>query len=295
MQIQPSGHYIDGTAGGGGHSALIADSLNQEGRLLCLDRDPAAIATLTARFAGRESVTVAKCNFRDMAGTASAAGFSGADGILLDLGVSSHQLDCRERGFSYHESAPLDMRMGDTGLTAADLIASLDAGALAHIIGTYGEEKFAGRIARAIKAAGEREPIEDTLRLAEIISAAVPAAARREGHPARRTFQALRIAVNEELQSLEQGLLAAFSMLNEGGRLAVISFHSLEDRIVKQFFAAQYRGCDCPPDFPICICGKQPAATPVTKKPVVAGADELDRNPRARSAKLRVLQKSQGQ
>jgi len=285
LNIRPDGIYVDGTSGGGGHSALILERLTT-GRLICLDRDPDAIAVLKERFS--ERVTVIQTNFAEMADVLNQRGIDKVDGILLDLGVSSHQLDTPERGFSYHVEAPLDMRMSQSGLTAAEFLDSVDQKTLAQIIYGYSEEKFASRIARAIKTAGH---INDTLQLAEIISKAVPAAVRRDGHPARKTFQAIRMAVNEELQSLERALLSAFELLKLGGRLAVIDFHSLEDRPVKQFMVSKTRGCMCPSDFPVCICGKTPAGRMINKKPVIADEEELKQNPRAKSAKLRVIEK----
>ena len=285
LNVRPEGIYVDGTAGGGGHSALVLERLTT-GRLICLDRDPDAISALNERFSNR--VTIIQTNFADMAYVLHEQGVDKVDGILLDLGVSSHQLDTPERGFSYHVKAPLDMRMGQSGLTAAEFLDSVDQKTLAQIIYGYSEEKFSSRIASAIKEAG---PIEDTLRLAEIISRAVPAAVRRDGHPARKTFQAIRMAVNEELQSLERALSSAFDLLKPGGRLAVITFHSLEDRPVKQFMVSQIKACICPPDFPVCICGKTPSGRLINKKPFVADEEELKQNPRAKSAKLRVIEK----
>jgi 16S rRNA (cytosine1402-N4)-methyltransferase len=218
-------------------------------------------------------------------------GVDGVDGILLDIGVSSHQLDAPERGFSYHHNAPLDMRMSQSGTTAADLVATLDEKQLADIFWRYGEEKFSRPIARAIVRQRDKSPIETTLQLAELISASVPAAARRDGHPARRVFQALRIAVNGELDCLSAALDTAFDRLNEGGRLAIITFHSLEDAMVKNRFAEWRQGCVCPKEFPVCVCGRTPAAQLVLKKPATATPQELEENPRSRSAKLRCVEK----
>ena len=235
--------------------------------------------------------TVVKANFADMCDVLRDLGIGGVDGVLLDIGVSSHQLDTPERGFSYHHDAPLDMRMSQSGRTAADLVAALPEAELAAIFYRYGEEKFSRPIARAIVRARETEPIVTTGALAELVKEAVPAAARRDGHPARRVFQALRIAVNGELDRLSEGLDAAFDCLNEGGRLAVITFHSLEDRMVKQRFAALLKGCTCPPDFPVCVCGQTPAAKLILRHPATASERELIDNPRSRSAKLRCIQK----
>ena len=213
------------------------------------------------------------------------------DGVLLDIGVSSHQLDTPQRGFSFHEDAPLDMRMSQQGQSAKDLVNNLPYGELARIIGTYGEDKFASSIARAIVKHREEKEILTTIELSEIIKSAVPQRVRREGHPARQTFQAIRIAVNDEFGELERGLDSAFEMLNPGGRLAVITFHSIEDRITKQRMAKWCTGCTCPPDFPVCVCGNKPKAKLISRKPIVASKEELEVNQRSRSAKLRVCEK----
>ena len=289
LDVRPDGFYLDGTAGGGGHSFAIASRL-ANGRLIALDQDPDAVEAASKRLAGLPA-TVVRANFTEMEQVLQERQAGLADGILLDIGVSSHQLDTAERGFSYLMDAPLDMRMSQSGRTAADLVNTLDERELSSLFFRYGEEKYSRPIARAVvKARGER-PIETTGRLAEIIRDAVPAAYRREGHPARRVFQALRIAVNGELDCLSEALDTAFRCLKPGGRLAVITFHSLEDRMVKQRFAAFCRGCTCPPDFPVCVCGKTPAARLVLRKPAEASAEELERNPRARSAKLRCVEK----
>ena len=291
LQIKPDGVYIDGTAGGGGHSQAILDRLTA-GTLLSIDQDPDAIAAVTRRFEGNPRSLVRRANFSEMARVAREAGIDRADGVLLDIGVSSYQLDTPERGFSYHTDAPLDMRMSQEGPTAADLLRTLSAKEIASILSRYGEEKSARSIANAIVKARESKPVETTLELAELVKASVPAAVRREpGHPARKTFQALRIAVNGELDRLSEGLDAAFSLLRPGGRLAVITFHSLEDRIVKQRMAAWCEGCTCPPDFPVCVCGKKPRAELVYKKGLAPSEDELRENPRSRSARLRVCVK----
>lgn len=291
LAIKPDGVYVDGTAGGGGHSSAILDKLTT-GTLISIDQDPDAIHTVTERFQENRCSIVRQANFSQMAQVLDDLGIGKADGVLLDIGVSSHQLDTPERGFSYHHDAPLDMRMSQSGSSAFDLVNSLSWQSLAEIISRYGEDKSAKRIAQAIVRAREQAPIKTTGELAELIKAAVPAAVRREnGHPARKTFQALRIAVNGELDRLSEGLDAAFSVLKPGGRLSVITFHSLEDRIVKQRMASWCKGCTCPPDFPICVCGKTPDAELLFKKPKEPSEEELERNPRSRSAKLRTCVK----
>ena len=290
LNIRPDGIYVDGTAGGGGHSQEILNRL-EKGTLIAIDQDPDAVETVTKRFEGNKNVKVARANFSQMDEVVRSLGFDRVDGVLLDIGVSSRQLDTPERGFSFHNDAPLDMRMSQEGTSARDLVNTLPHGELARIIRMYGEERFASSIAGAIVREREKKPIETTLELAEIVKSGVPAAKRRGGHPARKTFQALRIAVNGELDRLSVGLEAAFSLLAPGGRLAVITFHSLEDRIVKQYFAQLCTGCTCPKDFPVCVCGKKPQAKLWKKKPVEASEEELASNARSRSAKLRVLEK----
>lgn len=291
LQIKPNGVYVDGTAGGGGHSAAIAAQLSESGRLICIDQDPDAIAVLQERIGGLPQVTIVQENFARIDSVLSSLELPGADGILIDLGVSSHQLDTPERGFSFHTDAPLDMRMSQQGPTAAELINTLDERSLTRILSEYGEERYARSIARNIVRTREQEPMKTTLQLAELVKASMPAAARREGgHPARRTFQALRIAVNGELDMLSAGLDAMFERLNPGGRLAAITFHSLEDRMVKQRFASWCEGCICPPDFPVCVCGRTPRAR-LPFKVKGPSAQELEANPRSRSAKLRVVEK----
>jgi len=287
LNIMPNGIYVDGTAGGAGHSKEIAKRL-KGGMLIALDRDPQAVATATERLKGLNAQVV-KSEFANMDKVLLELGIDKVDGILLDLGVSSHQLDTAERGFSYHKEAPLDMRMGDSGQTAADLVNTLSSEELVNIFFRYGEEKFSQRIARKICEERDIEPIKTTTRLAEIISAAYPAAARRDGHPARKCFQALRIAVNGELEQLENVLDKAFNLLKVGGRLAIITFHSLEDRMVKLKFREYTTGCTCPPDIPVCVCGKKPQGKLLTRKPIEATKEELENNPRSRSAKLRVI------
>lgn len=290
LNIRPNGIYVDGTAGGGGHSSQILKKL-KTGKLISIDRDPDAIATVRQRFKENENSIVIKGNYSDMKSLLLQRGIRQVDGVLLDIGVSSHQLDTAERGFSFHEDAPLDMRMSQSGTSAADLVNNLSQKELSKIIYTYGEEKYADSISKAIVKYREEKPIETTFELADIIRNSVPERVRRAGHPARKTFQALRIEVNGELDALEKGLDEAFELLCKGGRLAVITFHSLEDRIVKQKMASWYQGCTCPKDFPVCVCGNKPKAKPVTRKPIVANSQELSTNPRSRSAKLRICEK----
>lgn len=291
LKIDPTGTYLDGTAGGGGCSEAILSKLSSIGRLVCLDRDPDAIKNCEEKFRRCPQVKVVNSNFARMRDILSKLRIGGVDGIVLDLGVSSYQLDTAERGFSYNKDAPLDMRMSKTGRTAADFINSLDKEFLAHIISKYGEEKFAHRIARVIVNERSKGPILTTLQLADLVNKAVPAAIKRDGNPARKTFQALRIYVNSELDNLTEGLDAAFSVLKSKGRLAVITFHSLEDGIVKSKMKEWAQGCICPPDFPICTCGRKPKARIITKKSVVPSRAEVEENPRSRSAKLRVCEK----
>ncbi len=290
LDIKPDGVYVDGTAGGGGHSAEILSRL-ENGTLYSIDQDPDAIVTVTERFKDDSRSHIVKGNFGEMKALMNGLGVDKVDGVLLDIGVSSHQLDERSRGFSYHEDAPLDMRMSQSGETAADLVNTLEVGELSRILSLYGEEKYAYSIAKGIVRYRESKPIETTLELAEIVKENVPQKVRRDGHPARKTFQAIRIAVNHELDVLESGLRDAFDLLNKGGRLSVITFHSLEDRIVKQFMRDKAQGCTCPKDFPVCVCGKKPQVRIVTRKPILPSDEELEQNPRARSAKLRVCEK----
>ena len=290
LNIKENGIYVDGTAGGGGHSGEILRHLTT-GKLISIDQDPDAIKTLTQRFKDNENSIIIKGNFGNMKDLLELRGVGKVDGVLLDIGVSSHQLDTASRGFSFHEDAPLDMRMSQSGITAEELVNTLSFEELRKIIFEYGEEKYASSIAKGIVAAREREPITTTLQLAEIVKANVPQKVRRDGHPARKTFQAIRIAVNDELNVLDKGLNDAFTLRGKGGRLAVITFHSLEDRIVKQKMAGWCQGCICPKDFPVCVCGNKPKARLVNKKPVCANETELTKNPRARSAKLRICEK----
>ena len=289
MNIDPDGVYIDGTCGGAGHSSEIAKRL-KGGRLIGIDRDPDAVKAASVRLTGYNA-KVLHGNYSDIKSLAASEDIGAADGILLDLGVSSHQLDTAERGFSYHGSAPLDMRMSQDGDTAADLVNSLPEAELARIIFEYGEEKFSRCIADGIVKYRAEKRIETTGELADIISAAVPAKFKRDKNPCRKTFQAIRIAVNSEFEHLERGLDDAFDLLKNGGRLCVITFHSLEDRIVKRKFAEFCKGCICPPDFPQCVCGRTPRGRLVNRKPIEAGETELENNPRSRSAKLRVIEK----
>ncbi|MEG1687203.1 MAG: 16S rRNA (cytosine(1402)-N(4))-methyltransferase RsmH [Angelakisella sp.] len=291
LAIRPEGIYLDGTAGGGGHSFHIAQRLTT-GRLLALDKDPDAIAAAGQRLAQFPQAKVICSDFADIPSVLDSEGIAFVDGILLDLGVSSHQLDTAERGFSYMQDAPLDMRMTQSGPGAFELINQTDVSSLARIIREFGEEKYALAIAKKIGYARQDGPIKTTGELVKIIEHAMPPSVRHEGgHPAKRTFQAIRIAVNSELDNLSRCLDTAFERLAPGGRFAVITFHSLEDRMVKQKFAALCRGCTCPPDFPICICGNQPKGALVNRKPIEASEQEKEENGRSRSAKLRVIEK----
>jgi 16S rRNA (cytosine1402-N4)-methyltransferase len=292
LGINPCGIYVDGTAGGAGHSKEIAKRLDPEkgGRLIALDRDPTAVETATKRLEGLPA-TVVHADFADMRQVLDSLGIERVHGVLLDLGVSSHQLDKAERGFSYHNDAPLDMRMSREGMSAKDIVNGFSYEQLRTILYDYGEEKFAPSIAKAIVSAREEKPLETTLELAEIVKNAVPQKVRREKNPCKKTFQAIRIAVNDELGQLDRALDEAFDLLEVGGRLAIITFHSLEDRMVKRRFSQFIQGCTCPPDFPQCVCGKTPRGRLVLRKPVTAGAEELQTNNRSRSAKLRAVEK----
>lgn len=288
LNIVPGGVYVDCTAGGGGHSSAILERLG-EGRLIAVDRDPEAIATLGARFGGDLRVTLVHDNFFNIKAILSSLGIEQVNGVLADLGVSSHQLDEPARGFSFHHDAPLDMRMSLEGMSAADAVNDLPQHELQRIIYEYGEEKFAPAISRAIVRAREQKRIETTLELAEIIKSAMPAAAKRDGHPARRTFQAIRIYINGELDGLSQAVTDMFDCLDKGGRVSIITFHSLEDRIVKQAFAPLAKGCICPRNFPVCVCGRVPQAKVL--KAVAPSEAETVENPRSRSARLRTAEK----
>ena len=293
LNIKPDGIYVDGTLGGAGHSYHIAEELTT-GRLIGIDRDPVALKAAGERlspFADR--VTLVHSNFCRMGQVLQELGISGVDGILLDLGVSSPQLDDGSRGFSYMTDAPLDMRMDNGDALSADTVVNTwSYEELKRILYDYGEERYAPAIAAAIVRKREVSPIRTTLELVDVIRSAMPPAALREKqHPAKRTFQAIRIAVNDELNSVSKAMDAAIPCLNPGGRLAVITFHSLEDRIVKNAMAAAAKGCICPPEFPVCVCGRKPQVTVLTRKPIVSGEEELERNPRARRAKLRICEK----
>lgn len=293
LAIKPEGIYVDGTLGGAGHSSRIAASLTT-GRLIGIDRDQAALAAAGERLAPyADRVTLVHSNFCEMDAVLEKLGIPGVDGILLDLGVSSPQLDDGSRGFSYMVDAPLDMRMDSSDvLNAYTVVNTWPYEELRRILYEYGEERYAPQIASAICKRRETHAVETTLELVEVIRSAMPPAALREKqHPAKRSFQAIRIAVNDELNSVAQVMERAVPLLNPGGRLAVITFHSLEDRIVKNAMASAARGCTCPPSFPVCVCGKKPRVKLITRKPVVSGAEELARNPRARSAKLRICEK----
>lgn len=292
LNIKPNGIYVDGTTGGAGHSKEIAKKLTT-GKLIAIDQDPDAIKVAKQRLQNLPA-TVVKSNFTNIKEVLEQNNIKKVDGVLLDLGVSSWQLDNSERGFSFHSDAPLDMRMSQTGTTAADIVNNMSVQYLTDIFKKYGEEKFSYKIACGIENYRKSKKIETTLELAEIISSSVPAAARRNGHPARKCFQALRIEVNNELQAVEEGVRNAFSVLNKGGRLCVITFHSLEDRIVKHLYAEFCQGCTCPSDFPVCVCGKTPDGKLVNKKPIIATEEELEQNNRSRSAKLRVIEKLKG-
>ncbi len=290
LDIKPDGIYVDGTAGGAGHSVHIASRL-KKGLLIALDRDPDAVKVASERLKDYPAKVV-NSNFSDADLVLSEMGIEKVNGILLDLGVSSYQLDTAERGFSYHRDAPLDMRMSKSGITAADLVNNLSAGELYDIFKRFGEEKFASKIANRIVTVRQKGEINSTVALAEIIASAVPAAARRDGHPARKCFQALRIAVNGELDALSEALDKCFNLLEKDGVLAIITFHSLEDRMVKTKFKEYCTGCTCPPDFPVCVCGKTPRGRLLTRKPIEPTEEELKENPRSRSAKLRVIIKN---
>lgn len=290
LNIKPDGVYIDGTAGGAGHSKEIAKRL-KNGLLLALDQDPDAVEVATERLKDLPAKVI-RANFSQMDSVALDEGIQKVDGILLDLGVSSHQLDTAERGFSYHKDAPLDMRMSQKGISAKDIVNNFSEKELSDILIRFGEEKFSKRIASRIVEARKQKEISTTLELAEIIANAVPASQRRDGHPARKSFQALRIAVNGELDVLNEVLDKAFDLLKPDGVLAIITFHSLEDRMVKLKYKEFTTGCTCPPDFPVCVCGKTPRGRLLTKKPIEPSQTELEINPRSRSAKLRVIIKN---
>ena len=293
LNIQPDGIYVDGTAGGGGHSSEIAARLDH-GRLIAIDQDETAVAVVRERLARfGDRVAVVRSNFCEVADVCRNLEIDGIDGLLLDLGVSSYQLDTPERGFSYNADAPLDMRMDKRkSLSAYEVVNTYEEARLRKILFEYGEERFSASIAAAIVREREKHPIESTAQLSNLIKYAMPPAAREGGHhPAKRSFQAIRIEVNAELDVIEPAIRDAVNLLRPGGRVAIITFHSLEDRIVKQTFADLARGCDCPKSLPICVCGKKPVIRIVNKKPILPSAEELEGNPRSRSAKLRVAEK----
>jgi 16S rRNA (cytosine1402-N4)-methyltransferase len=295
LDIKENGIYVDCTLGGAGHSALIASQLSGEGRLICIDQDDKALHNaeeILAQYSDR--VTLIKSNFRHIHDVLEQLDIEKVDGFLYDLGVSSPQLDEAERGFSYNHDAPLDMRMDQSSsLTAYEVVNQWEEVEIANLIYRYGEEKFSRRIAKNIVEYRSDSSIETTFQLVEVIKKSIPAAARRQGpHPAKRTFQAIRIAVNDELQAFEDSLGQALERLHVGGRISVITFHSLEDRICKQFFKSESQGCTCPPDFPLCVCGQEPNLKIITKKPISPREEEVEENPRARSAKLRIAEKA---
>ena len=294
LNIRPDGVYVDATLGGAGHSLHIAQRLTEGGRLISIDRDDMALANAEKRLAEvRDRVTLVKSDFRNIDTAVASCGVEQVDGILFDLGVSSPQLDIAERGFSYMHDAKLDMRMDQQQqLSAYEIVNEWDRNEIRRILWEYGEERYAPQIAAAIQRAREQKPIETTLELADIIREAMPPAARREKqHPAKRSFQAIRIAVNDELKAVQEAMERSIDLLAPGGRLAVITFHSLEDRIVKNAFRSAAQGCTCPKDFPVCICGKKPKVRLTPRKPILPDEREIEENPRARSAKLRVCEK----
>ena len=292
LAIKPDGIYVDGTAGGGGHSFAIASRL-KDGKLIAIDQDEAAIAAAGARLAPLgERARVVRNNFRNLAQVCAELEIDGIDGLLLDLGVSSYQLDTPERGFSYQADAPLDMRMDKRNpLSAYEVVNTYSQEDLRRILFEYGEERFAPRIASAICRAREEAPIQTTGELVELIKKAMPAAARDGGHPAKRSFQAIRIEVNAELDVIAPAIRSAVNLLRPGGRIVIITFHSLEDRIVKQTFADLTGGCTCPKNFPVCVCGNRPQVKIITRKPILPSAAELEENRRSHSAKVRVAEK----
>ena len=292
LNIKPDGIYVDGTLGGGGHAYEVCRRLGEKGSIVGIDQDAAAIEAASARLKDfGEKVTIVRSNYCDMKSKLHELGIDKVDGIVLDLGVSSYQLDTAERGFSYHEDAPLDMRMSKSGLSAYDVVNEYSKEQLEKILFEYGEEKFAHGIVSGILKAREAAPIKTTLELAEIVKRNVPLKVRKEKNPCKKTFQAIRIEVNGELDELKKGMSEAFERLSAGGRLAIITFHSIEDRIVKNTFREYCTGCTCPPDFPVCVCGKKPRGRTVYRKPITASEEELEVNNRSRSAKLRVIEK----
>ena len=294
LAVKPDGIYVDGTTGGGGHSYEICKRLGENGRLICIDQDAEALAAAEKRlepYAGK--VTLVKSNYAQMKDVLKQLGIDKVDGIVLDLGVSSYQLDNAERGFSYREDAPLDMRMDrEQTLTARDIVNEYPESELYRIIKEYGEERFAKNIARNICKRRQDKPVETTFELVDIIRGSMPAKARNgKSHPAKRTFQAIRIECNQELEVLRQALDDMVDLLKDGGRISIITFHSLEDRMVKTSFRRQENPCTCPPDFPVCVCGNKPKGKVMTRKPILPSQDECEQNTRSKSAKLRVFEK----
>ena len=293
LMIKPEGTYVDGTLGGAGHSSVIASKLNSLGRLVGFDQDEDAIKASTEKLKGYDNVTIVRSNYRNMKEELNNLGINKVDGIMLDLGVSSYQLDTIERGFSYKEEAPLDMRMDNRNeMTARDIVNNYSQGDLFRIIRDYGEDKFAANIAKHIVTYRENKPIETTTELAEIVKAAIPMKFRKQGgHPAKQTFQAIRIELNGELTVLKESLMEMIDMLNPGGRICIITFHSLEDRIVKNIFKDAENPCTCPKNFPVCVCGNKSKGKIITRKPIVPSEEELDYNPRSKSSKLRIFER----
>lgn len=292
LAVKPDGIYVDGTAGGGGHSAEILKHLGPQGKLICIDQDPEAVEYLRKRFINDSKVEIMKSNFVNIGQVLESIGITKVSGVLLDLGVSSHQLDTSKRGFSYHMDAVLDMRMSKEGVSAYDLVNTLSKDELSKILFEYAEEKYSKLIATEIVKTREAAPIETTLQLVDVIKKALPGKVlRKDLHPARKTFQALRIAVNDELNKLSEALEIILKSLEVGGRLSVITFHSLEDRIVKKQMKDWSVVCTCPPDFPICVCGRSARVRLITRKPILPSDEEIQNNKRSRSAKLRVCER----
>ena len=294
LNIKPEGTYVDGTLGGAGHSYVIASRLSSLGRLIGFDQDEDAIKASTERLKEFGNVTIVRSNYRNMKEELNNLGINKVDGIMLDLGVSSYQLDTVERGFSYKEDAPLDMRMDNRNeMTARDIVNGYSQGDLFRIIRDYGEDKFAANIAKHIVMNREEKPIETTIELAEIIKAAIPMKFRKQGgHPAKQTFQAIRIELNSELTVLSDSLMEMIDMLNPGGRICIITFHSLEDRIVKNIFKGAENPCTCPKNFPVCVCGNKSKGSIVTRKPIIPSDEEMEYNSRSKSAKLRIFERA---
>lgn len=293
LSVKPEGTYVDGTLGGGGHSYRVLTMLNDQGRLIGIDQDEDALAAAGQRLSEFNNVTFVHNNYCNFKSELNALGINGADGIMLDLGVSSYQLDNPERGFSYKADSPLDMRMDQNGeMTAYDIVNGYDIDELTRVIKDYGEDPFARNIAKHIVSAREGGPIKTTGELVEIIKSAIPMKVQKTmGHPAKQTFQAIRIELNRELEVLENTLEDMIDFLNPGGRLCVITFHSLEDRIVKQIFKRCENPCTCPKDFPVCVCGKKSKGTVITRKPILPSDEEMENNSRSKSAKLRIFEK----